>query len=66
MNKLQKSTIVTEIKKEYFKEHLDKVKKLIEFWINELTAPSPYSKEQRQGWEARYSPATEEAHSSGE
>jgi len=60
MNRLQKSTIVAEIKKEYFKEHLDKVKKLIELWINELSAPPPYSKEQRRGWQARYSPATEQ------
>lgn len=60
MNRLQKSNIVVEIKKEYFKEHLDKVKKLIELWINELSAPLPYSKEQRRGWQVRYSPAAEQ------
>ena len=60
MNRSQKLTIVAEIKKEYLKEHLDQVSKLIEVWIQELSVPLPYSKEHPRGWQVRYSPSTEQ------
>jgi hypothetical protein len=60
MNRLKKSPIVTEIKKEYLKDHLDQVRKLAEIWIDELNASPPFSQEQRRGWMSVYLPAVEQ------
>jgi hypothetical protein len=59
--RIENSAIAIELKKEYLKEHLDKVKILIGKWISELNAPSPFAPEgPLWGWQAVYTPATEQ------
>jgi len=54
------STIAQDMRKEYLKEHLEKVKKLIEDWIPELKAPEPLSPYKGAwGWQSIYKPPTE-------
>ena len=60
--KSQYSTMATEIKKEYLKEHLDEIKKLAATWIDELTAPPIVKRERGKitwGWLTTYKPSQE-------
>lgn len=54
------SAVAAEIKKEYLKEHLQVIRKLIETWITELSAPAPlYPCQGKTGWQSVYVPSTE-------
>ena len=58
---LKNSAIASEIKREYLKEHLEIVKKIIEDWISELVAPSPFAPlKDIWGWQSVYRPSAEQ------
>lgn len=58
---VEHSSVAQEIRKEYLKEHLDMVRKLVETWIPRLRAPGPFSPTgNRFGWESVYSPKEEQ------
>lgn len=59
--KFQDSPIAADIKRDYLKQHLEDVKRLIQRWISELHAPAPLEpKESMFGWKSPYRPATEQ------
>lgn len=54
------STVATEIKKEYLKEHLRSVRKLVETWLSEFSAPEPLTPfHDNWGWQSVYATPTE-------
>lgn len=54
------SEIAREMKKEYLKEHLKNVRKLIEDWLPTLKAPPLMPQKGIWGWESAYSPSVEQ------
>jgi len=55
------STVARELKREYLKEHLEDVKKLISSWIPQLIAPEPLNPKQGTGgWQSSYRPVAEQ------
>jgi len=57
---LKYSAVASEIKKEYLKEHLEKVREEIETWIFELATPSPFAAVKGiWGWQEVYRPTKE-------
>ncbi len=55
------SAMASEIKKEYLREHLESTKKIIEDWISELNAPSPFGPHKGiWGWQAAYRSSIEQ------
>ena len=54
------SEIAREIKKEYLKEHLNIVRKLIADWLPAIKAPPLMAQKGIWGWESVYSPAVEQ------
>lgn len=61
VKKVGHSLVAEEIKKEYLKEHLDKVKGLIETWISQLSTPGPFSPQEVSfGWKSVYIPSVEQ------
>ena len=55
------STIAAEIKKEYLKEHLENVKRLIVDWLPQLNAEEPLTpRKGDRGWNSAYRPSTEQ------
>jgi len=62
MDNIKKDSIILRaMKKEYLKEHLEKVEEMVEDWINEMNAPSPFAlKNGIWGWQTVYRPSSEQ------
>jgi hypothetical protein len=51
------SAVASEIKKEYLREHLEEIKKLISSWMKYLNAPEPLAPDKGiWGWQSVYNP----------
>ena len=54
------SEITWEIKKEYLKEHLDSVHRMLEDWMMEINAPPPFALvDHLLGWQSKYDTSLE-------